>query len=257
MAWDNDVPLDATVIDVGAAEIRANWKAIENGEVPFDFIALLTQGTAPTVAANYGAVYTKDVSTKAELHWKDESGNVIQITTAGLLDASKVTAKSGTGLTITAASGQNITIKMGDAAGAKKISFTDSADVEVASLNSDGDLSITDLTASNISTLIDADQAIKTWVSYNGDTTTINASKGVDSVTRNGAGIYTVNFTAGKLTTTTYCVLGVASQDPGVASGTFTRVDSETKTTAACKVRSVLLNGNSSDVPELYAAFME
>lgn len=43
---------------------------------------------------------------------------------------------------MTVVSGQDMVIKMGDAIGAQKISFTDSADAEVASLDSDGALSL-------------------------------------------------------------------------------------------------------------------
>jgi len=41
----------------------------------------------PTNAANKGYLYTKDVSSKAELHWEDEDGNVGQITNAGAVMA--------------------------------------------------------------------------------------------------------------------------------------------------------------------------
>ena len=39
----------------------------------------------PTAAAGVGFVYSKDVSAKAELHYLDEDGNVVQITTGGFL----------------------------------------------------------------------------------------------------------------------------------------------------------------------------
>jgi hypothetical protein len=46
--------------------------------------------------------------------------------------------KGSTDLAITAASAKDIIVKMGDASGAKKVSFIDSADAEQASLDSDG-----------------------------------------------------------------------------------------------------------------------
>lgn len=46
--------------------------------------------------------------------------------------------KGSTDLAITAASAKDIKVKLGDAAGAKKVSFIDSADAEQASLDSDG-----------------------------------------------------------------------------------------------------------------------
>ena len=51
------------------------------------------------------------------------------------------TAAAGVDLDLTAPSGQNAVIKMGDAAGSNKVSFTDSGDAEVASLDSDGTFS--------------------------------------------------------------------------------------------------------------------
>lgn len=52
------------------------------------------------------------------------------------------TAGAGVDLDVTVPSGQDMVVKMGDAAGANKISFTDSADSEVALLDSDGNMTI-------------------------------------------------------------------------------------------------------------------
>lgn len=43
--------------------------------------------SAPSVEANKGYVYAKDVSGKAELFYKDEDGNEIQITSGGILNS--------------------------------------------------------------------------------------------------------------------------------------------------------------------------
>ena len=45
----------------------------------------LRVGSAPTAVANKGFVYIKDVSNKAELFYRDEDGNEIQITSGGIL----------------------------------------------------------------------------------------------------------------------------------------------------------------------------
>jgi len=58
-------------------------------------VNLDVQGSDPTVAADHGAIYTKDVSSKAELHWKDEDGNVKQITSGGNLNVVKADLDSG------------------------------------------------------------------------------------------------------------------------------------------------------------------
>lgn len=47
-------------------------------------------GSDPTVSANTGAIYTKDVSSKAELHWRDEDANIVQITSAGKINNSAI-----------------------------------------------------------------------------------------------------------------------------------------------------------------------
>jgi len=56
-------------------------------------------------------------------------------------------------LFIRAGSGGDLTIRIGDAAGANKIGFTDSGDAEVASLNSDGKLTVIDLTVTGTKTI--------------------------------------------------------------------------------------------------------
>jgi len=45
----------------------------------------LRVGSAPTHAANKGILYAKDVSAKAELHYIDENGNEVQLTSGGVI----------------------------------------------------------------------------------------------------------------------------------------------------------------------------
>ena len=49
--------------------------------------------------------------------------------------------------TLTPGASNNLVVKMGDAVGTNKISFTDSSDGEVMTINSDGDIGATDITA--------------------------------------------------------------------------------------------------------------
>lgn len=51
----------------------------------------LRVASAPTVEANKGYVYAKDVSGKAELFYKDEDGNEIQITSGGIINSCNLT----------------------------------------------------------------------------------------------------------------------------------------------------------------------
>lgn len=54
----------------------------------------LRVASAPTVEANKGYVYAKDVSGKAELFYKDEDGNEIQLTAAGVFNIALLTGKT-------------------------------------------------------------------------------------------------------------------------------------------------------------------
>jgi len=85
MAWNATLPAGSTSISGSDDLIRDNWAAIETGTVPYDALKLQTQGSDPTAVADYGFLFSKDVSSKAELHYIDEDSNVIQITSAGSL----------------------------------------------------------------------------------------------------------------------------------------------------------------------------
>lgn len=49
-------------------------------------ITFSAQIAKPIAVANQGFLYTKDVSAKAELHWEDEDGNELAITSGGVLN---------------------------------------------------------------------------------------------------------------------------------------------------------------------------
>lgn len=57
-------------------------------------IVTLREQTAPTVEADKGYVYTKVVDDKAELHFKDEDANEIQLTVAGEIKQSSIEGNS-------------------------------------------------------------------------------------------------------------------------------------------------------------------
>ena len=84
--------------------------------------------------------------------------------------------------------------------------------------------------------------AARAWVNFNGTgTVAIRASGNVSSITDNGTGDYTVNFTTA-LVDANYSVAGAAAGDDGndrcfLVDSTFT---------ASCRVRTTL-NGSSSD----------
>jgi hypothetical protein len=95
------LPADVDNISEGAERIRDTKLAVrerlskdhyieiagtdaDHGE--HNKVTLRVQTSKPTAEANKGYVYSKDVSAKAELHYEDEDGNEIQITTGGSLN---------------------------------------------------------------------------------------------------------------------------------------------------------------------------
>ena len=121
-AWDKDKPSSSTSLRASNPEIRANWSALETAlsqdhefstggsntgkhtQITFD-----DPISTPGDVANEGVLYIKDVSAVVELHFKDESGNEIQMSSGGDLFSS-------TGLTVTTNATFNggITLGAGD-----------------------------------------------------------------------------------------------------------------------------------------------
>lgn len=63
-------------------EVDHEWKnAQQDGK--HKKLTLVEQSTAPTVSANEGYVYTREIGGKAELCYKDEDEKEIQLTTDG------------------------------------------------------------------------------------------------------------------------------------------------------------------------------
>ena len=95
-AWDKAKPSSATSLRDSNPEMLANQTALEtaigqdhefstggtnSGEhTQIKFNAPISK---PTNAANKGWVYSKDVGSVVELHWLDESGNEVQLTSGG------------------------------------------------------------------------------------------------------------------------------------------------------------------------------
>ena len=118
-AWDKDKPSSSTSLRNSNPEILANWSALETSFGAFHeystggsntgenlSIKFNTPISTPTNAANKSFLYEKDVSAVVELHWLDESGNELQMTSGGDLFSSA-------GLTVTSASTFNGNITLG------------------------------------------------------------------------------------------------------------------------------------------------
>lgn len=105
--WDatyESVPADGDAASEGASRIRQakvdvrereavdhSWAGDAN-DGAHKKVTLLEQAGNPTSAANTGFLYTKDVATVTELFWEDSSGAVLQLTTAGALNAAALLA---------------------------------------------------------------------------------------------------------------------------------------------------------------------
>lgn len=65
----------------------------------------------------------------------------------------------------------------------------------------------------------------KAWCNYNGSSQTINGSFNISSVTRNGTGVYTFNFSTA-MPNATYGASASVSSMPGVSDAMFISTDS-------------------------------
>ena len=80
----------------------------------------------------------------------------------------------------------------------------------------------------------------KAWVNFNGiGTVAIRASYNVSSITDNGTGNYTVNFTTAMPDTNYTTAFGGGSQIPGNAYYAMEQHDSPLRTTSAVKIYAV------------------
>lgn len=97
MAFDSTEPADTSKIRNLGTVLRANFAAQLAGDTTYNptYVNLATTSN-PSATADMYRLYSKDVSSKAELHGRDEDGNVIQFTKAGKLgNTSLQTLSSG------------------------------------------------------------------------------------------------------------------------------------------------------------------
>ena len=147
------------------------------------------------------------------------------ITLATSVTSPLYTVAAATDLAITSAAGQDIVMKMGDAAGANKVSFIDSADVEVFSIDSDGGIgTLAGLTVTGAFTDSGGAASINASSNFN---TAINSGTSTGTVTignalagavtlDSGAGISLDSATASNFTVTGAADLAIASSAGGV-----------------------------------------
>ena len=256
-AFDKDKPASSTSLRNSNPEILANWSATETAlDQDHDFTTGGTQtGThdqitftapisTPTNAANVGFAYIKDVSAVVELHFLDESGNELQMTSAGSLGSATtnflVNTITSSGL-ITANAG--VTLGAGDdLIGSTTSGITIGTNVFTVADDDSGDTVIAGtLGVTGIATLGDAstlatsaapsadaeiankkyvdDQnvshvgQIKAWANIEGiGTATLRDSYNVASVLNNGTGDYTITWTVA-FSSASYVVVGTCQRN--------------------------------------------
>lgn len=216
------------------------WVRTDTGQAWF--LVTLASGTATWALASPGASDVDTLTGDSGGAISPSSGNITlaggtNITSVGSgstitfnLDAAVTLATSissplytvaaGTDLDITAASGQDLVIKMGDAAGANKVSFTDSADVEVAAIDSNGGFSMGSitftglLTASASATIDTAGTALNLATDNSADAVNIGLGTSARDIH--------IGDSAAAHTITIGSTTGAASLDLQVGTGNFT-----------------------------------
>lgn len=141
------------------------------------------------------------------------------ITLATSVTSALYTTGAGTDLLITAVTGQDVVMKLSDAGGVQKFSITDSADAEVASIDSDGAFTTTGLTFTGLltanasATILTAGTALN--LGSDNNSAAVNLAVGT---TARAVGIAN---SAAAHTVTIGSVTGAASLDLLVGTGNF------------------------------------
>lgn len=230
-----------TSLSTVAGLTTANWALSSPGSTDVDALAG-DSGTDPVVPSG-GKITLKGGTNLASV------GGTNEITfnlDAAITLATSVTSPiytSAAAMAINVAGGSNITMKMGDAGGANKISFTDSADAEVADLDSDGTLTVVNMDgiigattpAAVTGTTITAGTTVVSpiYTSTGAVDTNINAVAGQDIIIQMGdnggvnkvsfedsdsAEVFSIDSNGGLSTLTALVVAGAFTQTAGVVS---------------------------------------
>ena len=97
----------------------------------------------------------------------------------------------------------------------------------------------------------------KAWVNFNGQgTVAIRDSFNVGSITDNGTGDYTINFT-NALANANYAVTGSSGGQSSTTGGGIYQYDQGTaKTTSACRIITISTSGGFADAPQVALVFI-
>lgn len=149
----------------------------------------LRTGSAPAAVADKGLVYAKDVGGKAELFYRDEDGNEVQITSGGILNSLNLAGAQ-------------------TAAGVK--TFSSIPKIPITAPTVDAEAAGKKYVDDQILAAIPVAARIKAWIAFNGTgTIAIRSSYNVSGITDNGTGDYTITWDT-NFADDNYCVVGSA-----------------------------------------------
>ena len=95
---------------------------------------------------------------------------------------------------------------------------------------------------------------VKAWVSFTGSTGAIRASSGVSSVTRNGAGDYSINFTGSLMSDANYASIAFGSE---IGSPPMCNLSLVSQSASSCRIRArTEYAGTPTDPAIVNASFM-
>lgn len=181
---DTSTNLSFQLTSVVAAS--ANWTLLGPGSSDVDTLTGDTGGPIAPVGGNIDLLGGTNLATAGT------AGTLTFNLDDAITLATSVTSPiytSAAAMAINAPAGQNITIKMGDAAGANKVSFVDSASVEVAAIDSNGGFTMGAITFTGLLTAL-ASATINTAgtalnLATDADTATVNIGTGAAARTIN------------------------------------------------------------------------
>ena len=207
----------------------ATWEANTPGSA---VVASLTGDTGGAIDPTAGTIVIAGGNSISTAGTSGPGTITFNLDTA-VVGITSITAKASTDLSIISASAQDVIVKMGDASGAQKVSFEDSTATEVASINSDGNVTAVEVTSdtllgSAVSATVALYSSLTTGtITFGGTAQTGDFNIGVSSGTiavnvgsGSGATALTAGSTSGASATTIQAGTGGITLSPAAAGGT-------------------------------------
>ena len=297
-AWDKDKPSSSTSLRASNPEILANWSALETAlSQDHTFAAGSPDGkhtqitftdpiSTPGDVANEGVIYIKDVGGVVEFHFKDESGNELQLTSGGKLFSSrdfavttKFTVASATGntavsgtlgvtgdfavntnkFTVAASSGNTVIAGTASVTGTLGVTgiatLGDSSQMATsAAPTTDADLANKKYVDDQITANAAASAALaKAWCNVAANGTLGSGDYNITSSSVGANGVYTITWDT-DFADTNYVVI-VNGFDDGLGVGTRHYFSVDSKATGSCVINTTDHDGSGTNTDFSLVAF--